>query len=69
MSQSFNPQTGEFAILENPTLAKIFGNIVDMSGSGISPVELGIGRPKKAVPQPQPAPQQQAAPQPMQPIA
>lgn len=60
VSASYNPQTGTFAILENPTLAKIFGTIVDTAGIGISPVELGIGAPQK----PQPAPAQPAqAPQ------
>jgi hypothetical protein len=54
VSASYNPQTGTFAILENPTLSKIFGTIVDTAGIGISPVELGIGAPQK----PQPAPAQ-----------
>jgi hypothetical protein len=62
VSQSYNPQTGTFAILENPTLAKIFGTIVDTAGIGMSPVELGIGAPQKPQPapaQPMPMPQQE----------
>lgn len=58
VSQSFNPQTGQFAILENPTLAKLFGMIVDKAAVGISPIELGIGGPQK----PQKAPQAAQAP-------
>ncbi len=49
---SYNPQTGEFSILEDPTLAKIFGTLVDKAGAGLSPAELGIGRPKAKSPQP-----------------
>lgn len=40
---SFNPNTGTFGILEDPTLSKIFSEIVELSGSGISPVSLGLG--------------------------
>lgn len=61
VSQSYNPQTGTFTILEDPTLSKIFGNIVDTAGIGISPTELGIGGKKKKQPvaqaQPVQAPQ------------
>lgn len=38
---SYNPQTGTFAVLENPVLSGIFKTIVEISGSGISPVMLG----------------------------
>jgi|GEM_PF-1890970 len=62
VSQSYNPQTGTFAILENPTLAKLFGTIVDKAAVGISPIELGIGGPQK----PQAAPQGPATPSPVQ---
>lgn len=65
VSQSFNPQTGQFAILENPTLVKIFGSIVDASGIGLSPAELGIGRTGKRAQQPTP----QMAEQPVTPVA
>jgi hypothetical protein len=41
--KSYNPQTGQFGVLENPKLAKIFGTIVELSGSGISPIGLGLG--------------------------
>jgi len=33
---SFNPNTGQYAVLEDPTLSKIFGSIVEMSGIPIS---------------------------------
>lgn len=69
VSQSFNPQTGQFAILENPTLSKIFGSIIDMSGVGLSPAELGIGRPSKPVNQPQPVAEPQMTEEPVTPIA
>lgn len=41
--QSYQPQTGKFAVLEDPTMARIFGTILELSGAGISPVSLGIG--------------------------
>lgn len=54
---SFNPNTGEFGVLTDPTLSKIFNTIVEMSGSGISPVSLGKGtKPTKQVPQAPTAP-------------
>jgi hypothetical protein len=60
VSGSFNPQTGQFTILENPILAKIFGTILEISGSGISPVSIGVGKPSKpaqaATPTPPPVP-------------
>jgi len=40
ISNSFNPNTGSFAILEDPVLSKIFGKAVEMAGIGISPAEL-----------------------------
>lgn len=47
VSQSYNPQTGTFAILDNPVLSKLFGTIVDTAAvPGISPVSLGLGSPK-----------------------
>jgi len=49
---SFNPNTGEFGVLADPVLSKVFNQIVELSGSGISPVSLGKGaRPTKQVPQ------------------
>ena len=40
ITSTFNPQTGTFAMLENPALASIFAQAVELSGSGISPVSL-----------------------------
>lgn len=44
--QSYNQQTGKFAVLEDPTMARIFGTILELSGAGISPASLGIGMPQ-----------------------
>ncbi len=58
---SFNPTTGQFGALADPTLSKIFNQILEMTNSGISPVSLGKGAaPTKppeppAVPAPSPA--------------
>jgi hypothetical protein len=41
---SFNPNTGEYGLLTDPTLSKIFAEIVEMAGSGISPISLGLGK-------------------------
>jgi len=65
IASSFNPQTGTYTLLENPITAKIFGNIIELAGSGLSPVNLGIGGkgssqaapPMPAVPAPEVAPQ------------
>lgn len=60
---SYNPNTGTFGVLEDPTLAKIFAEIVELSGAGISPVSLGLGTakgitaPQGATPAPIPTPQ------------
>lgn len=42
--KSFNPNTGRFAVFDDPRLAKIFSTIVELSGAGISPASLGIGK-------------------------
>lgn len=46
--KSYDPQTGKFAILENPVMARIFGTILELSGAGISPASLGIGKPQQS---------------------
>jgi len=43
VSQTFDPNTGEFRALQDPTMSNLFGRIIEASGVGISPVELGIG--------------------------
>ncbi len=50
---SFNPATGQFGALQDPTLSKIFNQIVELSGSGISPVSIGKTKP---MPVPNPTP-------------
>ncbi len=56
---SFNPATGKFGVLEDPTLSKIFAEIVETAGSGISPISLSLG---KSPAQTSPAPQAPTAP-------
>ena len=67
--KSFNPQTGKFAVLEDPIMSRIFGKILELSGAGISPISLGIGKPTSSQQGQPPAPQQQPQGQlsPMQP--
>ncbi len=49
--KSYNPQTGQFGVLEDPTLSRIFNQIVELSGTGISPVSIGKGnRPNPTAP-------------------
>lgn len=40
VSSSYNPQTGSFGILDDPTLSRIFGQIVEIAGAGLSPISL-----------------------------
>lgn len=41
---TFNPQTGQYAALQDPTLAKVFGQIVEMSGVPFSASQLRGGQ-------------------------
>lgn len=54
---SFNPTTGQFGALEDPTLSKIFNEILEIAGAGISPVSIGKGAAKSPVQIPQTTPQ------------
>jgi hypothetical protein len=40
VTNSFNPNTGTFAVLEDPVLSKLFARAVEMADVGISPAEL-----------------------------
>lgn len=61
VTASFNPATGEFGVLKDPTLSKIFNELLEMMGAGISPVSIGKGMsPTQQVPQ---APASPVAPQ------
>ncbi len=40
--QSYNPNTGKFGVLEDPKLSRIFDEIVEVAGSGVSPISLGL---------------------------
>ena len=62
VSNSFNPNTGTFAVLEDPVLSKMFARAVEMANIGISPAEL-VG--KKQTPTMQ---SQQQMVQPQQPV-
>ncbi len=54
---TFNPTTGEFGALKDPTLSKLFNEVIELSGTGISPVSIGKGAsPTQAPPSPSPAP-------------
>jgi hypothetical protein len=68
---SFNPSTGQFGVLQDPTLSKIFNQILELAGSGISPVSLGRGAmPTKQVAQAPTSPVPGGgAPSPMTPAA
>jgi len=43
---TYNPQTGTFAALEDPTLSKIFGQIMESAGIPISFAQLNAGKAK-----------------------
>lgn len=43
VTSTFNPTTGEFGALADPTLSKIFNEMLEIAGTGISPVSLGKG--------------------------
>jgi len=49
--RSYNPNTGTFGVFDNPQLSKIFSIILELSGAGVSPASLGIGKPQKPTPQ------------------
>ena len=63
---TFDPNTGTYQALENPTLSKIFGTIVEMSGVPISFNQLKQGA-KPAQPMQQPQQADLSAVAPMQP--
>lgn len=70
IASSYNPQTGQFTMLEDPVMSQMIGKALEYSGIGMSPAELGIGKSKKEpsqlqINQPenvQVAPQQNAEP-------
>lgn len=66
--QTYNPQSQQFAILQNPVMARIFGTILELSGAGISPVSLGIGGNQAQAPQGASQPAQAPVGQPQAPM-
>lgn len=53
--QSYNPNTGGFGVLEDPTLSKIFNQMLEMAGAGISPISVGKSQAKVGSPVAPPA--------------
>lgn len=43
---TFNPQTGQYAALQDPTLSKVFGQIIEMSGVPFSSSQLSSSQAK-----------------------
>jgi hypothetical protein len=43
VTSTFNPTTGEFGALKDPTLSKLFNEMLELAGTGISPISLGNG--------------------------
>lgn len=62
---TYNPQTGGFAALEDPKMAKLLNQIFEYSG--LDPIDIGYAKPKELM-QPQQMQQQQPQ-QPNQPVA
>jgi hypothetical protein len=57
---SYDPNTQKFSVLENETLAKIFGQILELTGiPGLAPASLGIGLGREEGEQPAPVQQQE----------
>lgn len=55
VTSTFNPNTGTFGALTDPTLSRLFNQMVELAGAGISPISLGAGIGKKmATPGPVP---------------
>lgn len=40
---TFNPNTGTFGAVEDPFLQKLFREAIELAGTGVSPVSLGLG--------------------------
>jgi hypothetical protein len=53
---TYNPQTGQFAALQDPTLSKIFGQIIELAGIPISFAQLNAGKKDTVAPQGMTAP-------------
>ncbi len=65
---TFNPQTGQFGATNDPFLMKLFREAIELAGTGISPISLGMGKEGvKQVPQTNMAPVAAPTPSPMQP--
>jgi len=54
---SFNPATGQYGVLQDPTMSAVFNKIMEMAGAGLSPLSLskqGTGAGQGVIPQPVP---------------
>jgi hypothetical protein len=72
VQKSYNPQTGQFGVLTDPTLSRVFKDIIEMIGSGVSPVSLGKAptsvAPASAPTQSMPVPDEVGRPQALSPM-
>lgn len=66
VASTFNPNTGEYAALQDPVLSKIFAAIVEMSGVPVSFAQLNVDKASNTLPTPQ---ADQSAVSPISPIA
>lgn len=51
---SYDPQTKQFTVLQDPKMAKLFNEI--LQNSDLSPIDFGVAPPPQPTPMPQPAP-------------
>jgi hypothetical protein len=54
---SFNPNTGTFGVLEDPVLAKVFNQMLELANAGISPIDMPRSQAKVGSPVAPSAPQ------------
>lgn len=65
---SYNPNTGTFGVLEDPVLAKVFNQMLELANAGISPIDVPspkgkVGSPVAPALPPTPAPAPTASPE------
>lgn len=66
ITATFNPQTGQYAAMENPFLRKLYGSIINLTGTSMSAADLKPS-PTGTSPVVQPSPAESAAPAPAAP--
>lgn len=65
---SYNPNTGTFGVLEDPVLARVFNQMLELANAGISPIDVPspkgkVGSPVAPALPPTPAPAPTASPE------